>query len=67
MENTQPDDKDKVPFFRMILHDFMLLLFLGVTIYSIFYLLWGVMELSASDNFSPLFTGATAAGAFLKF
>ena len=51
MENTQPDDKDKVPFFRMILDDFMLLLFLGVTIYSIFYLLWGVMELS---NLAPI-------------
>lgn len=51
MENTQPDDKDKVPFFRMILDDFMLLLFLGVTIYSIFYLLWGVMELS---NLPPI-------------
>lgn len=38
--------KEKIPFFRMIMDDFMLLLFLGVTIYAIFYLLWGVMELA---------------------
>lgn len=46
MENNQPDEQEKVPFFKMVMDDFMLLLFLGVTIYAIFYLLWGVMELS---------------------
>lgn len=46
MENNQADEKEKVPFFQMIMDDFMLLLFLGVTIYAIFYLIWGVMELS---------------------
>lgn len=46
MENNQTEPKDKVPFYRMIMDDFMLLLFLGTTIYAIFYLLWGVMELS---------------------
>ncbi len=47
MENThQPEENNKVNFGRMIMDDFMLLLFLGVTIYAIFYLLWGVMELS---------------------
>ena len=46
MENNQQDEKEKVPFAKMIMDDFMLLLFLGVTIYAIFYLLWGVMELS---------------------
>lgn len=45
MENEQQPN-EKVPFYRMIMDDFMLLLFLGVTIYAIFYLLWGVMELS---------------------
>ncbi|MBS1580153.1 MAG: hypothetical protein JST94_05170 [Bacteroidetes bacterium] len=45
MEMNQPN-QEKVPFYRMIMDDFMLLLFLGVTIYAIFYLLWGVMELS---------------------
>lgn len=46
MENNQLPEKESVPFSRMIMDDFMLLLFLGVTIYAIFYLLWGVMELS---------------------
>ena len=45
MEENQPNT-ERVPFMRMIMDDFMLLLFLGVTIYAIFYLLWGVMELS---------------------
>ena len=46
MENNKPDEQQRVPFFKMIMDDFMLLLFLGVTIYALFYLLWGVMELS---------------------
>ncbi|TXI34055.1 MAG: hypothetical protein E6Q58_02015 [Niabella sp.] len=46
MENDQQQENKKTPFSRMIMDDFMLLLFLGVTIYAIFYLLWGVMELS---------------------
>lgn len=46
MENQQSTTPEKVPFSRMIMDDFMLLMFLGVTIYAIFYLLWGVMELS---------------------
>ncbi|MCC6289610.1 MAG: hypothetical protein IT249_17160 [Chitinophagaceae bacterium] len=46
MENDPQPEIRKAPFARMIMDDFMLLLFLGVTIYAIFYLLWGVMELS---------------------
>ncbi len=46
MENDEQQERKKTPFSRMIMDDFMLLLFLGVTIYAIFYLLWGVMELS---------------------
>ncbi len=46
MENEEKKEKERVPFYRMIMDDFMLLMFLGVTIYAIFYLLWGVMELS---------------------
>lgn len=46
MENNEQQEKGKIPFSRMIMDDFMLLLFLGVTIYAIFYLLWGVMELA---------------------
>lgn len=32
------------PLWKMVLDDFMLLLFIGVTVYAIFYLIWGVME-----------------------
>lgn len=46
MENEQQPNKEKPSFGRMIMDDYMLLLFLGVTIYAIFYLIWGVMELS---------------------
>ena len=46
METKQQSDQERVPFYRMIMDDFMLLLFLGVTIYAVFYLIWGIMELS---------------------
>ncbi len=46
MEAKQQSEQESVPFYRMIMDDFMLLLFLGVTIYAVFYLIWGVMELS---------------------
>ena len=46
MDTKQNRSRDKTPFYRMIMDDYMLLLFLGTTIYAIFYLLWGVMELS---------------------
>lgn len=38
--------KKKTPFLQLILDDFMLLLFLGVTIYAVFYLIWGLIELA---------------------
>lgn len=37
---------EKTPFWLYVLEDPMLLLFLGVTIYAVFYLIWGLMELS---------------------
>ncbi|HMT76933.1 MAG: hypothetical protein KBF75_13275 [Saprospiraceae bacterium] len=46
MDTKQNRSREKTPFYRMIMDDYMLLLFLGTTIYAIFYLLWGVMELS---------------------
>jgi hypothetical protein len=46
MEKEDQIREQRVPFFKMVMDDFMLLLFLGVTIYAIFYLIWGVMELS---------------------
>ncbi len=38
------------PFLQVVMDDIMLLLFLGVTIYAIFYLIWGVMEIATVPN-----------------
>lgn len=46
MENNIDQQSEKTSFWKIVMDDFMLLLFIGVTIYAIFYLLWGVMELS---------------------
>ncbi len=43
--------EEKTPGWLYVIEDPMLLLFLGVTIYAVFYLIWGVMELS---NISPI-------------
>ncbi len=45
-EQTNVPEERGEPFFKMVMEDHMLLLFIGVAIYAIFYLLWGVMELS---------------------
>jgi hypothetical protein len=39
-------EERKTPFFQLVLEDFMFLLFLGVTIYAVSYLIWGLMELA---------------------
>ncbi len=36
----------KTPFLQLFFDDFMLLLFLGVTVYAVSYLVWGLMELA---------------------
>jgi hypothetical protein len=46
MESNINQEPEKAPIWKMIMDDFMLLLFIGVTIYAVFYLIWGVMELS---------------------
>ncbi len=40
------EENETAPFLKVVMNDVMLLLFLGVTIYAIFYLLWGVMEIA---------------------
>jgi len=37
---------EKVPFMQRVLDNHFLLLFLGVVIPTVFYILWGVMELT---------------------
>jgi len=39
-------EERKTPFLQLVLEDFMLLLFLGVTIYAVSYLIWGLIELA---------------------
>ncbi len=51
MENNTEKELEKTPFFQMIMDDYMLLLFIGVTIYACFYIIWGVMELA---NLPPI-------------
>jgi hypothetical protein len=48
---TEPADlttePERVPFMQRVLDDPFLLLFVGVTIPTVFYLLWGVMEVAS--------------------
>ena len=39
-------DGERIPFMQRVLDNPFLLLFLGVTIPTVFYILWGVMELT---------------------
>ena len=39
-------DFERIPFMQSLLDSPFLLLFLGVTIPTVFYILWGVMELT---------------------
>lgn len=40
------EEKKKTPFLQLVMDDFMLLFLIGVTIYAVFYLIWGLMELA---------------------
>lgn len=44
--NSESDDDEPVPIMQRILDNPFLLLFLGVTIPTVFYILWGVMEIA---------------------
>ncbi|MBS1558515.1 MAG: hypothetical protein JST69_07275 [Bacteroidetes bacterium] len=47
MSEQEQENKDKpAPALQVVMNDVMLLLFLGVTIYAIFYLIWGIMEIA---------------------
>lgn len=38
-------DTDRIPFMQRVLDNPFLLLFLGVTVPTVFYIIWGVMEI----------------------
>ena len=44
---TVPEAREPVPFMQRVLDNPFLLLFLGVTIPTILYVLWGVMEVAS--------------------
>ena len=44
-EKLDDDDSGPVPFMQRVLDNPFLLLFLGVTMPTVFYILWGVMEI----------------------
>ena len=48
-ENNQPDteesEPERIPIMQQILDNPFLLLFLGVTVPAILYIIWGVMEI----------------------
>jgi hypothetical protein len=47
MSDDQPDrERQRVPFMQRVLDNPFLLLFLGVTVPTVLYILWGVMELT---------------------
>ena len=42
---TEPGQPERPPFFQRVLDNPFLLLFLGVTIPTVVYLIWGIMEI----------------------
>ena len=40
------DQPERVPFWQRVLDNHFLLLFLGITIPAVFYIVWGVMEIA---------------------
>ncbi|TFG86117.1 MAG: hypothetical protein E4H19_06705 [Chromatiales bacterium] len=42
---SPPENEERAPFMQRVLDNPFLLLFLGVTIPTVFYLIWGIMEL----------------------
>ncbi len=44
-EADAPSEKERIPFMQRVLDNPFLLLFLGVTVPTVFYVIWGVMEI----------------------
>lgn len=45
-DNTKPEpDSERIPVMQQLLDNPFLLLFLGVVIPTVFYIIWGVMEI----------------------
>jgi hypothetical protein len=46
MSPSDPGTPTRIPFMQRLLDNPFLLLFIGVTVPTVFYILWGVMELT---------------------
>ena len=44
-DNTQSGEPERVPFMQRVLDNPFLLLFLGILTPTVFYMLWGIMEI----------------------
>ena len=42
---VDPPSPERIPFFQRLLDNHFLLLFLGVTMPTVLYLIWGIMEI----------------------
>ena len=43
--NERPEDDEPIPFLQRLLDNPFLLLFLGIAVPAVFYIIWGIMEL----------------------
>ena len=46
-KGQQPPEGEKIPFMQQVLDNPFLLLFLGITIPTVSYIIWGVMEVAS--------------------
>lgn len=52
-QSNEPGQAERTPFFQRLLDNPFLLLFLGVTIPTVVYLIWGIMEIIQIPIASP--------------
>jgi len=45
-QEENPQEPERIPFFQRLLENPFLLLFLGVVVPTVFYILWGIMEIA---------------------
>jgi hypothetical protein len=49
----EPPERERIPFFQRLMDNHFLLLFLGVTMPTVLYLIWGIMEIIQIPLASP--------------
>ena len=45
ISDGNPPERGRIPFFQRLMDNHFLLLFLGVTMPTVLYLIWGIMEI----------------------